>query len=898
MIAVRRETCLLFRKALGRGSPAIVNLGMRYAREKTGNFYFHVRGIIYKGKTNGYYEQKFSMEKLKKILLCEQIDLETFKKIVNQGIIEKKDNSMDIEDILLMLLVLYKNYSHYRDVFSEEYYNKACTNLCNGVKLKIHYLYTSKMLIYTMNILTNLKLIDNNILDAYTNKCYYFVKIEEYEIDDLIHFISIFSKICILKKDSKFSHLKRFNWPLIKTICDKLTYNFDMLFVLDKDNAYSFRLRKALQEEIRHINKEGGVDRSNRVDDPHNDVHKDVLFPKHKRPFGKEITDFHALCSNNPFVQDSTALLQNHGVKSSSRMETPTPVRDKDMTLLKDGECFINPLLIISKSLKELNYTHISLINEVVNRIRKLFLNEDKVCFMLNSHLVNKIFYIMQCYLFLKLEHHMFYKSVLNRFKGYLVHCNSLVSLFFLLAKNKFFPSKTVDIFDLIFLHNVKEERYDSKSLINLLESYAIHKYRRCDVIDCLLSRLRLSKVEISMGHHGHIRNGGGAAGAGDRGDDHCNKWGNESLCDKIRILHSLFLLDIYEEELIQDLCNTLTERTIHILSHKLLIKLLLTFSYFSIENCYVYNLIIKNLIKYDIIIDNVYLTQLKICELALRTEHVPNVYMNLDVECLEYMNYIRNKEKNVEYNIKSYLQSNVKNILLSFNLSPLEEVPIGPYNVDFVEEDHTFFRISKKFIHHKGRSLSMGENGSSEIVQNEYESNMKKKQHIGTNNSQPRGDNDADWDTTQTPSLLDAKLESKKIIVEVNGEHHFYRNSKAYTSLSKLKHKLLSDLGYIVVNIPYFDWGILKTDLDKKAYIKKLLSENSNLYLRNVLPLRQKIEVSKQSHNEETLQPDQLNDIRQSIQHCKHKTEFLNSIREVRRKNKLRFLKRKAKRV
>ncbi|SBT37447.1 hypothetical protein POVWA2_035140 [Plasmodium ovale wallikeri] len=892
MIAVRRETCLLFRKPFGRGTPAIVNLGMRYAREKTGKCYFHVSSIIFNEKTNEYYEQKFCMEKLKKCLLSEKVDLKTFEKIVNQGIIEKKDNSMDIEDILLMLLVLYKNYSHYRDVFSEEYYNKVCTNLCNGVKLKIHYLYTSKMLIYTMNILTNVKLIDNNILDAYTNKCYYFVKIEEYEIDDLIHFISIFSKICILKKDSKFSHLKRFNWPLIKIICDKLTYNFDMLFVLDKNNAYSFKLRKALQEEIKHISKEGGVNRSNRVHNTHNDVHKDVLGNTHKRTFGKEMTDYPALCSRNSFVRDSMELFQNHGVNSSFRMETPTAVRDKDMTLLEDGECFINPLLLISKSLKELNYTHISLINEIVNKIRKVFLNEDKIYFMLNSHLVNKIFYIMQCYLFLKLEHHMFYKSVLNRFKGYLIHCNSLVYLFFLLSKNKFFPSKTVDTFDLIFLKNVKEERYNYKDLITLLESYAIHKYRKCDVIDCLLSRLRLSKVKISMGHHGHIR----GTVARDRGDDHCNKWGNESLCDKIRILHSLFLLDIYEEELIQDLCNTLTETTVHTLSHKLLIKILLTFSYFSIENYYIYNLIIKNLIKYDIIIDNVYLTQLKICELALRTEHVPNVYMKLDVECLEYMNYIRNKEKNVEYNIKSYLQSNVKNILLSFNLNPLEEIPIGPYNVDFVEEDHTFFRISKNFIHHKGRNLSMGENASSEIVQNE--SNMKKKQPVHTSNSQPRGDNDAEWDTAQTPNLLGANLKSKKLIVEVNGEHHFYRNSKTYTSLSKLKHKLLSDLGYVVVNIPYFDWGILKTDLDKKAYIKKLLSEKSNIYLRNVLPLRQKIQVSKQSHDADALQPDQVNDIKQSIQQCKHKTEFLNSIREVRRKNKLRFLKRKVKRV
>ncbi|EAA16826.1 hypothetical protein [Plasmodium yoelii yoelii] len=213
-------------------------------------------------------------------------------------------------------------------------------------------------------------------------------------------------------------------------------------------------------------------------------------------------------------------------------------------------------------------------------------------------------------------------------------------------------------------------------------------------------------------------------------------------------------------------------------------------------------------------------------------------------------MNYIKNKEKEIEYNIKSDLQKEVKNILLTFNLTPLEEVSIGPYNVDFIEEDKTFQNISKNEIYYKKES-----NNSTKIIL----SDKKNYENIG------------------------------KIIIEVNGEHHFYRNTKSYTSFSKLKHKLLSDLGYIVINIPYFDWAILKTYLNKKSYIKKIINDKSNIDMVSILPYNQQTLLLKNK---------ELQNIKNTIHSEDAKSAFINSIAEFRRKKKLKFLKKKIKEI
>ncbi|CAD2095708.1 RAP protein, putative [Plasmodium vinckei brucechwatti] len=782
-------------------------------------------------KKNEFEEKEFNIDDLNKYnLKDEKINFDFLNKMINYILMNKNDHKLNVENLLLLLVVFNKNFINYKDKFENGFDLKVYTNIMSKIKLKLHYLYTSKMLIYTLNILTNLKLIDNDILKSFTNKCDYFIKIEEYEIYDLVAFLRIFSEIYILNKHNNSINFQNFNWLLIKTICDKLTYNFDFLFLPYKDNTFSFKLRKKLAQQIGQ------------------------------------------LVNSNNNSNDS-----NLKYDSIEKWDIPIDPNTSESKII-----ILDTLLSISKSLKNLNYSHIPLSNEISNTLKIHFFNHNKLININDDPIsLNKLFYIMNCFLFLQLDYHMFYKYILNNFNEFLKKYKNLLLLFFLLSKNNLFPLKVIHIFDSTFLQNVKQKKYNSQNLIILLETYASHKYRNAILIQQVLNFWNLSSVNNEMNNthtnRTHLdtscsnkdekiltRSDNASCPSDgettmdsntnvDKFDITNNKslYNSLSILDKIKIFYSLFHLDIYEDKLLFDITSQLNSpELIHSIPYKFLIKLLLSFCYFSYENITIYNIIIKNLIKYDILVDNIYLNQLKIIELSLRTQHVPNVYNKLDSECYEYMNYIKNKEKEIEYNIKSDLQKEVKHILLTFNLTPLEEVSIGPYNVDFVEQDQTFQNIYKNEILYQNQ-----QNNCNQIIS----SNQKSNEHTG------------------------------KIIIEVNGEHHFYKNTKSYTSFSKLKHKLLSDLGYIVINIPYYDWAILKTDLNKKSYLKKIINDKSNIDMISILP-----------HNQQTflLKTDELKNIKKAIHSGDAKSQFINNIAEFRNKNKLKFLKKKIKEI
>ncbi|PHJ24683.1 rap domain-containing protein [Cystoisospora suis] len=64
-------------------------------------------------------------------------------------------------------------------------------------------------------------------------------------------------------------------------------------------------------------------------------------------------------------------------------------------------------------------------------------------------------------------------------------------------------------------------------------------------------------------------------------------------------------------------------------------------------------------------------------------------------------------------------------------------------------------------------------------------------------------------------------ELHTKGIVLEVDGPQHFYRDSFHWTSSSKLKHRLLTRLGFRVVHVPYFDWLKLHTQNLRRAYLQ-----------------------------------------------------------------------------
>lgn len=62
---------------------------------------------------------------------------------------------------------------------------------------------------------------------------------------------------------------------------------------------------------------------------------------------------------------------------------------------------------------------------------------------------------------------------------------------------------------------------------------------------------------------------------------------------------------------------------------------------------------------------------------------------------------------------------------------------------------------------------------------------------------------------------------------IEVDGPSHFYANSQRYTAYTKLKHRLLTRMGYKVLHVPYFEWRKLRGAKEREEYMKtKLLEE------------------------------------------------------------------------
>jgi RAP domain len=77
---------------------------------------------------------------------------------------------------------------------------------------------------------------------------------------------------------------------------------------------------------------------------------------------------------------------------------------------------------------------------------------------------------------------------------------------------------------------------------------------------------------------------------------------------------------------------------------------------------------------------------------------------------------------------------------------------------------------------------------------------------------------------------LAGKRSAQRPIAIEVDGPSHFYVNSNKYTAYTKLKHRILTRMGYNVVHIPYFEWNKLGTSHDKEQYvIEKLKAQNTH---------------------------------------------------------------------
>jgi len=91
---------------------------------------------------------------------------------------------------------------------------------------------------------------------------------------------------------------------------------------------------------------------------------------------------------------------------------------------------------------------------------------------------------------------------------------------------------------------------------------------------------------------------------------------------------------------------------------------------------------------------------------------------------------------------------------------------------------------------------------------------------------------------------------------IEVDGPSHFYANSQRYTAYTKLKHRLLTRMGYKVLHVPYFEWRKLRGAKEREEYMKAKLLEEPTEWLD---PEDEKYYYSQQSARTDLVIPEEL---------------------------------------
>lgn len=89
----------------------------------------------------------------------------------------------------------------------------------------------------------------------------------------------------------------------------------------------------------------------------------------------------------------------------------------------------------------------------------------------------------------------------------------------------------------------------------------------------------------------------------------------------------------------------------------------------------------------------------------------------------------------------------------------------------------------------------------------------------------------------------------NRPVAIEVDGPSHFYVNSTKYTAYTKLKHRLLTRMGYKVLHVPYFEWKKLKGPRDRENYLKEKLKEEPTEWLE---PEDEKLYAERAKHAQE----------------------------------------------
>ncbi|PFH33957.1 RAP domain-containing protein [Besnoitia besnoiti] len=259
---------------------------------------------------------------------------------------------------------------------------------------------------------------------------------------------------------------------------------------------------------------------------------------------------------------------------------------------------------------------------------------------------------------------------------------------------------------------------------------------------------------------------------------------------DTASVLYALYRLDVWDS-------NTVRESLAHLeqlggsellaaLGLKGCANLLLVASYFSCAGPKLYDEILPYMLPMESRLTKEGISQLKIIELACRVGHLPFSFSGLSAASRDLLLRIRSCGMEPEEVFVSDLQREVSSTARTVGYHCFTEVQVGPYTLDFVKpvtpED-----AMKLAMEEEARKSNPGFRRPLQFIDDPFEH----------------------------------ELDTKGVVLEVDGPQHFYRDSFHWTSASKLKHRLLTGLGFRVAHVPYFDWLKLESEDVRRVYLR-----------------------------------------------------------------------------
>ncbi|KEP61271.1 UNVERIFIED_CONTAM: RAP domain-containing protein [Hammondia hammondi] len=291
-----------------------------------------------------------------------------------------------------------------------------------------------------------------------------------------------------------------------------------------------------------------------------------------------------------------------------------------------------------------------------------------------------------------------------------------------------------------------------------------------------------------------HDETSEGAGGLGDTRKKNCSFVPSFSVLPSARntaaVVYALYRLDVWDPQAVRSSLASLENLGGAELLARLGLKgcanVLLAASYFSCAGPKLYDEILPHMLPMEAKLTKEGISQLKIVELACRVGHLPFSFKTLSAASRDLLLRIRSCDLEPEEVCVSGLQREVSSTARTVGYHCFTEVQVGPYTLDFVKP------VTQE-----------------DLVQMAMEEEERKS--IPGFRRPLRHINDP----------FEHELDIKGVVLEVDGPQHFYRDSFHWTSASKLKHRLLTGLGFRIAHVPYFDWLELHTEDVRRVYLR-----------------------------------------------------------------------------